>query len=93
MCIFLEQRTKVKKTLPTQRFLLHLWQFSITQDSSEGTVFFYCIRHFRDYPLLDKHKTSSFMNTGFFKKTTIEQKLKLPYKGVMISSEQRQVSH
>lgn len=48
-------------------------QYNTTHDGSEGTVFFYYIRHFRDYPLPDKHKTSSFMNTGFFKKQQLNK--------------------
>lgn len=69
MYIFLEQRTKEKNTSNTEVSVASMAiQYNTTHDSSEGTVFFHYITHFRDYPLLESHKMSSFMNIGFFKK-------------------------
>jgi len=77
MYIFLEQRTEEKNTSNVGVSVASTAvQYNTTHHSSEGTVFFHYVRHFRDYPLFETHKT-------------IQQKLKSPYKGVMISSEWR----
>lgn len=69
MYIFLEQRTKDKPSSNTEVSVVSMAiQYDATRDSSEGTVFFHCVRHFRDCPLLENRKTSTFMNIGFFKK-------------------------
>lgn len=69
MYIFLEQRTKEKNTSNAEVSVASVAiQYKTTHDSAEGTVFFHCIGYFRDYPLLENHKMSSFRNTGFFKK-------------------------